>query len=73
MLERIVKLTSSAFLPQCAIHDSILVAYDITNKFCCTEGKKGHVDIKLDMEKVYDRLELIFLFHYLHIIGFHMT
>jgi len=57
VLQRIIHPTQSAFIPSRTIHDNILLAYEIINKFQHYKGKKGYVALKLDMEKVYDRVE----------------
>ena len=57
VLQRIIHPTQSAFIPGRAIHDNILLAHEILNKFQHTKGKKGYVALKLDIEKAYDRIE----------------
>ena len=57
ILQRIIHPTHSAFNPDCTIHDNILIAHEIINKFKHFKGKKGYVALKLDMEKTYDRIE----------------
>jgi len=61
ILQRIIHPCQSAFVPDHAIHDNILVDHEIMNKFKYCEGKKGYVALKLDMKKVYDRIEWDFL------------
>ena len=73
VLQRIIDPTQSAFIPQRTIHDNILVAHEIVNKFHHMKGKKGYVALKLDMEKAYDRVEWDFLLRCLHQLGFHKT
>jgi len=55
--QRIILPTQSAFIPQRTIHDNILLAHEVVNKFKHMKGKKGYVALKLDMEKAYDRIE----------------
>jgi len=71
LLERIIHPTQSAFVPQRAIHDNILRAHEVINKFYHMKGKKGYVAVKLDMEKAYDRLEWDFLLLCFTHLGFH--
>jgi len=72
ILERIVRPTHSAFAPHQAIHDNILLAHEVINKFHHVKGKKGYVTINLDIEKTYDRIEWDFLQHSLRSMGFHL-
>jgi len=51
VLQRIIHPTQSAFIPYRTIHDNILIAHEIVNKFKHFKGKKGYVALKLDMEK----------------------
>ena len=71
ILEKIINLTQSAFLPKRSIHNNILLTHEIMNKFKNVKGKKAWVALKLDMEKAYDRIEWDFLFNTLRILGFH--
>jgi len=57
VLQRIIHPSQSAFIPNRTIHDNILLAHEIINKFHYYKGKKGYVALKLDMEKAYDRVE----------------
>jgi len=61
ILQRIIHPAQSAFIPHRTIHDNILIAHEIVNKFKHLKGKKGYVALKLDMEKAYDRIECDFL------------
>jgi len=56
-LERIVQPTQSVFVPHHAIHDNILLAHEIMNKFHHMKGKKAYVAIKLATKKAYDHIE----------------
>ena len=71
IIERIVDPVQSAFVPKRSIHDNILLAHEIMNKFHNMKSKKSWVAIKLDMEKAYDRVEWAFLFQTLTALGFH--
>ena len=51
VLERLVQPTQSIFVPRRAIHDNILLAHVVLNKFHHIKGRKGYVAIKLDMKK----------------------
>ena len=71
ILQRIVHPAQSAFIPGRTIHDNILIAHEVVNKFKHMKGKKGYVALKLDMEKAYDRIEWDFLLNSLNQLGFH--
>ena len=38
------------------INDNIMLAYEIMHSFKNKKGKMGYMNVKLDMEKAYDRL-----------------
>ena len=71
VIGKIIDPIQSAFVPKRSIHDNILLAHEIINKFHNMRGKKSWVTLKLDMEKAYDRLEWDFLFQTLIVLGFH--
>jgi len=73
ILQRLIHPCQSAFVPNRAIHDNILIAHEIMNKFRHYKGKKGYVALKLDMEKAYDRIEWDFLLACLRQLGFNNT
>jgi len=73
ILQHLIHPCQSAFVPDRAIHDNILVAHEIMNKFRHYKGKKGFVALKIDMEKAYDRIEWDFLLACLRQLGFDDT
>lgn len=71
VLPQVISDHQSAFLPNRLITDNILVAFEVFNKIYKTNNtKKGLVGIKLDMAKVYDRIEWSFLNKTLLTMGF---
>ncbi|KAL0438996.1 UNVERIFIED_CONTAM: hypothetical protein Slati_2382600 [Sesamum latifolium] len=62
LLPAIISKTQSAFIPGQLISDNVLIAYE-TNHFLAHKyrGKEGHVALKLDISKAYDRVEWLFL------------
>ena len=61
IMKKIMDVMQSVFVPKHSIHDNILIAHEIMNKFHNMKGKKSWVAIKLDMEKAYDQVEWVFL------------
>ena len=57
ILHCLIHPCQSAFVPDRAIHDNILIAHEIMSKFRHYKGKSGYVALKIDMEKAYDRIE----------------
>ncbi|KAK4384612.1 Retrovirus-related Pol polyprotein from type-1 retrotransposable element R2 [Sesamum angolense] len=71
LLDHIISLSQSAFIPGRLITDNVLVAFEL-NHFLKNKkrGKEGHVAVKLDMSKAYDRIEWNFLEDMLCKLGF---
>jgi len=57
LLNKLVFLVQSAFIPGRSIHENILLMHEIMHKFKKIKGKQAWVALKHDMEKAYDRLE----------------
>ena len=71
LLNKILSPFQSAFIPGRSIHDNILINHEIMHKFKMLKGKATWIDLKLDMEKAYDRWEWEFLFVVLQQLGLH--
>lgn len=64
--------SQSAFVPEGQITDTIMATYEIIQAFRTRKkGKKGFMSIKLDMSKVYCRVEWDYLERILLVRGFH--
>lgn len=71
ILPDIIDKFQSAFIPGRLITDNALIAFDVFHYMRKkASGGKGHVGIKLDMSKVYDRIEWPFLQAVLNSMGF---
>ena len=51
LLVNLIDPTQSAFVPNRSIHDNILLAHEVINKFNNMKGKKSYVALRLDMWK----------------------
>jgi len=71
ILDMIIQPNQGAFIPQRVIDDNVLFAHAVMNKLKHRKGKKGYVALKLDMKKVYDRVEWDFICKCLQEMGFH--
>jgi len=71
LLEKVIDIVQSAFIPHRSIHDNILLAHEVITKFNSMKGKKSWVALKLDMENTYGRVEWNILFESLAKLGFH--
>ena len=71
MLPDIISPTQSAFVTGRLITDNVLVAYEtIHTMHVRKKGKKGSMALKLDISKVYDRVEWPFLEKIMEKLGF---
>ena len=71
MLPHIISESQSAFQSDKAISDNILVAFETLHHMKRKRtGKVGHLALKLDMSKAYDRLEWVFLQKIMEKMGF---
>jgi hypothetical protein len=71
LLDEIISLNQSAFVPRRLITDNVLLAYEMTHfLYNKRKGKEGYMALKLDMSKSYDRVEWDFVEAMLHKLGF---
>ena len=72
VLPHIISDFQSAFQSNKALSDNILVAFELLHHMKRRKSRKtGHMALKLDMSKAYDRLEWIFLQRIMEKMGFH--
>lgn len=71
VLNTVVSDSQSAFIPERLISDNIMISYEIMHYLKQKRyGKEGHMAIKLDMSKAYDRVEWVFLQEIMRKMGF---
>lgn len=71
MLQDVVSVNQSAFIPNRLISDNIMISYEIMHYLKGRKvGKDGYMALKLDMSKAYDRVEWNFLREILLKMGF---
>ena len=57
LINKVVSPLQKAFARGSLINDNIMLTHEIMHSFKRKIGKMGYMAVKLDMEKVYDRLE----------------
>ncbi|KAL5781698.1 hypothetical protein ACOSP7_006727 [Xanthoceras sorbifolium] len=71
VLDDVISPSQSAFVSSCLIMDNIVVAYQCLHHLRNSRsGSKGHIALKLDMSKAYDRVEWGFLQKIMERLGF---
>ncbi|KAH7526808.1 hypothetical protein JRO89_XSUnG0053100 [Xanthoceras sorbifolium] len=71
VLDDVISPSQSAFVPGRLILDNIVVAYECLHHLRNSRsGSKGHIALKLDMSKAYDRVEWGFLQKIMKRLGF---
>lgn len=60
LLPMIISVTQSAFTPSRLISNSIFVSFEIFHWMLGQKSANGSMDIKVDMNKAYDRVEWVF-------------
>ncbi|KAL3819736.1 hypothetical protein ACJIZ3_005641 [Penstemon smallii] len=71
IMNSIISESQSAFVPSRLITDNVLAAFEVSH-FMKNEkkGKVGHMSLKLDMSKAYDRVEWNFIKESMLTLGF---
>ena len=73
VLPHIISRSQSTFQSNKVISDNTLVAFESLHHMKHRKGGKvGHMALKLDMNKAYDRLEWAFLKRMMEKMGFHV-
>ena len=71
-MPQIISESQSAFQTDKAISNNILVAFETLHHMKTKKkGNLGFITMKLDMSKVYDRVEWIFFVKIMEKMGFH--
>ena len=70
LLNRMVDLAQVAFVPNRWINENVVLAHEIIHSFKHPMKNKGFLGIKLDFQKVYDRMEWRYLITVLKAFGF---
>ena len=70
LLNRLVSLVQTAFVPGRRGTDNVLIAQELFHALDKKKGKVGFMAVKLDLEKAYDRLEWSFIYRVLQAFHF---
>ncbi|KAL0440361.1 UNVERIFIED_CONTAM: hypothetical protein Slati_2519100 [Sesamum latifolium] len=70
-LDTLISQSQSAFIPSRSILDNVLVAYEVNHYLSHKyQDNSGHIALKLDLNKAYDRVEWHFLERVMKRLGF---
>ena len=71
VIPKLIHPLQGAFVQGRTIQDNVLIAHEIFHSFRLRKkGTEGLMEIKLDMEKAYDKIEWEFIFQILEKFGF---
>lgn len=74
ILHTLVAENQSAFVPQRAIADNVLITHEVLHYLQHSKAKKNcYMAVKTDMSKAYDRIEWEFIKLVMERLGFHQT
>jgi hypothetical protein len=73
ILHMFISPQQSAFVPSRTIQDSSILAQELLRTLKSKQSRGGLMAVKVDMEKVFDRMEWDFLLSILGKLGFHPT
>lgn len=73
LLKKLVSPVQAAFVPERRGLDNILIAQELIHSIDNKKGNEGHMAIKVDLEKAYDRLEWNFIHKVLKAYHFLIT
>lgn len=57
MLDNIISLSQSAFVPGRHVNENSIICHEIMNHMGNNKGRLGLMALKIDMAKAYDRVE----------------
>lgn len=60
-MHKIISLNQYSFIPGCRATDNSIIVQEAIHSFNKNNSKKGHMMLKIDLEKAFDRLELSFI------------
>lgn len=70
LMDCLVSPYQTSFVLKRSIHDNIIIAKEIVHTMSRLHGRRGFMIIKIDLEKVYDRMEWNFIGNVFEQIGF---
>ncbi|KAK8935420.1 hypothetical protein KSP39_PZI014164 [Platanthera zijinensis] len=60
ILKRIISEEESAFVSGRLLSDNCILAQELLHRMHSTESKTGYMEVKIDMEKYFDRMQWSF-------------